>query len=139
LFFDDPLPYALRDLEDLPTVLSAARAAGADAAVVVSGGVVGGASNPRIGAEVLQARLPAVAESRLFAVNGGLLALGANTELFTRRAAAYVDKILKGSRPGDLPIEQPTAFDLVVNLKTAGALGLSVPPAVLQQATEAIQ
>ena len=65
--------------------------------------------------------------------------LGANTELFTRRAAVYVDKILKGSRPGDLPIEQPTAFDLVVNLKTAGSLGLTVPPSVLQQATDVIQ
>ncbi len=84
-------------------------------------------------------RLPTVFSSREYAEAGGLIAYGTKlTELF-RRAAVYVDKILKGAKPGDLPIEQPTKFALVVNLKTAKALGLTLPPSVLSRADEIIQ
>jgi putative ABC transport system substrate-binding protein len=131
--------YDVRDLDRLPAVLSLVRADGADGLVVVSGGVLGGANDPRIGAAVLQSRLPAVAELRSFAIAGGLLAHGASTVVLARRSAAFVDKILRGAKPSDLPIELPTAFEIVVNLKTARALGLTIPPSVLQQATEIIQ
>jgi len=74
-----------------------------------------------------------------YLAGGGLMAYGANLEHLSRRAATYVDKILRGAKPTDLPIEQPTVFDLVVNLRTAQTLGLTIPPSVLQQATEVIQ
>jgi ABC transporter substrate binding protein len=84
-------------------------------------------------------RLPVVYGPRDFAELGGLLALGPNYSDLYRRAATYVDKILKGAKPGDLPIEQPPTFALVINLKTARALGLSIPPAVLARADEVIE
>ena len=74
-----------------------------------------------------------------YLAGGGLMAYGANLEDLSRRAAIYVDKILRGAKPADLPIEQPTIFDLVVNLKTAQSLGLTIPQSVLQQATQVIQ
>jgi putative ABC transport system substrate-binding protein len=86
-----------------------------------------------------QHRLPAIAQNAEFPRAGGLLAYGADWPDSFRRAATYVDKILKGARPGDLPMERPTRFDFLVNLRTAEALGLAIPPSVLQQATEAIQ
>ncbi len=86
-----------------------------------------------------EARLPAAFEQRSFVEAGGLLSYGTSFIDLYRRAAAPVDKILKGSKPGDIPIEQPTKFELVINLKTAKALGLTIPPSLLLRADEVIQ
>ena len=85
------------------------------------------------------ARLPLIAQDRVFAEAGGLISYGPNYYAQRRRAATFVDKILKGAKPADLPVEQPTEFDFVLNLRTAQVLGLTVPKSVLQQATEVIQ
>lgn len=84
-------------------------------------------------------RLPTMYGRREWADVGGLMVHGVNFPDIYRRAATYVDKILKGAKPADLPVEQPSKFDVVINLKTAHALGLTIPPSVLQQATEIIQ
>src|SRR5204863_9837368 len=93
----------------------------------------------RISDLAIKNRLPAIFNLREFADSGGLVAYGPNRTDEFRRAATYVDKILKGAKPADLPVEQPTKFDLVINLKTAKALGLTIPQSLLLRADEVIQ
>jgi putative ABC transport system substrate-binding protein len=84
-------------------------------------------------------RLPAMYGFRDFVDAGGLIAYGVNVPYLCRRAAIYVDKIIKGAEPADLPVEQPTKFELVINRQTAKALGLTVPPSLLARADEVVE
>jgi ABC-type uncharacterized transport system substrate-binding protein len=92
-----------------------------------------------IAAITVKSRLAAVFYQKEFVEDGGLVSYGMSyTDLF-RRAAIYVDKILKGAKPADLPVEQPTKFELVINLKTAKALGVTIPPSLLGRADQVIE
>jgi putative ABC transport system substrate-binding protein len=93
----------------------------------------------RIVALAAKHRMPAIYPEREYADDGGLLAYGQDIPASFRSAATYVDKILKGAKPADLPIQLPTRFELVVNIKTAQALGLTIPPAILTRADEVIE
>ena len=89
--------------------------------------------------KIVQHRLPAIYGFRFFAVDGGLMSYGVDVPDLFRRSASYVDRILKGEKPGDLPVQAPVKYQLVINLKTAKALGLNVPPTLLTRADEVIE
>jgi len=110
----------------------------ADAMIVVPSRLLN-LNAKRIVAFAVERRLPAVSMWGFFAEAGGLMSYGPNIDAMIRRTATHADKILKGARPGDLPIERPTRFELVVNLKTANALGLKIPQSILVRADRVIQ
>jgi putative ABC transport system substrate-binding protein len=124
--------------DDFENALRAAISGGAGALFVVDDPLVF-QYRERIAGFAAQNRLPATAFYKEFAEAGGLMTFGANLADLNRRAAIFVDKILKGANPGDLPIEQPTKFELVINQKTARALGLTIPQSLLLRADEVIQ
>jgi len=112
---------------------------GARAVIVVSGSPMFYAERTRLATLALKAGLPTMSEFPESVEAGGLMSYAANTPDLMRRSAHYVDKILKGAKPADLPVEQPTKFELVINLKTAKAIGLTIPQSVLLRADELIQ
>ena len=127
----------VRRPEELGSAFEQATRSGVGGVVVVGDPLLR-AQAGRIAELAVQHRLPAVHDAREFAEVGGLLAYGPDLLDLYRRAAGYVDRILKGASPSDLPVEQPTKFELVINLATAHTIGLMIPQALLQQATETI-
>jgi len=108
-------------------------------AVYVASGPLGPAKRAQLIALAADSRLPAIYSFRVFPVDGGLMSFGADYRDLFGRAAGFVDKILKGAKPSGLPVEPPRKFNLTVNLKTAGALGLTIPPTLLARADEVIE
>jgi len=123
---------------DLEGVFAAVTRARSDA-LVVTGGPVQFNMRTQIAQLALRHRLPSISGIIEDVEAGGLMSYGASLSDQWRRAATYVDKILKGAKPGDLPVEQPTKFELVINLKTAKALGLTIPPSLLTRADKVIE
>jgi putative ABC transport system substrate-binding protein len=128
----------LRESDALGPTFDDASARRADALVVVIDAITQ-ANQQRIVDLAMKHRLPAIYSSREFVDAGGLISYGVSYPDLYRRAATYVDKILKGTKPADLPVVQPTKFELVINLKTAKALGIEVPPTLLARADEVIE
>jgi putative ABC transport system substrate-binding protein len=127
-----------RRVDDIDRAFATVRAKHAMALLLIADGLLG-SNRKRIVELTAKDRLPAIYWRREFVEDGGLMSYGASVVDLYRRAAAYVDKLLKGAKPADLPVEQPTKFELVINLKSAKALGLTIPPAVLARADEIIQ
>jgi len=132
------VPIVARGPDDLPGAFAAAAHGRAEALLVEASGLAF-VHRRLIVESAAKQRLPAVYPLREFAEDGGLMAYGVDLKDLYRRAGGYVDKILKGAKPADLPVEQPTKFEFVINLKTARALGLTIPQSVLQRADEVIQ
>ena len=128
----------IRDPKDIETAFRAASKGRADAALVLSSAVFA-PHRTQIADLAVKNRLPAVYGQPEYVDAGGLMYYGPNINDLFRRAAFYVDKILKGAKPADLPVEQPTKFELVINLKTAKALGLTIPPSLLLRADQVIE
>ncbi len=128
----------VRSPEDFESAFSDMTRARAGAMTLVGGNMFF-AARGRLVDLAAKNRLPAVYSGRDYVEAGGLMSYGPDDADSFRRAAAYVDKILKGAQPGDLPVEQPTKFELVINLKTAKALGLTIPPSLLQRADQVIE
>ena len=124
--------------EELDIAFASAAAQHADA-IIPFGDPLTVNNATRVTALAAERRLPALYLFRLFVANGGLISYGPDFPDLYLRAGGYVDKILKGTKPSDLPVEQPTKFELVINLKTAKALGLTVPPSLLARADEVIE
>jgi putative ABC transport system substrate-binding protein len=132
------VPAEVRKPDDLEAAFARLAGERADALVVLQDSLLF-SEHRRILALAAAARLPAIWTTRLFAEAGGLIGYGIDEADSFRRAASLIDKILKGAKPGELPVELPTKFELVINLKTAKALGLEIPPTLLALADEVIE
>jgi putative tryptophan/tyrosine transport system substrate-binding protein len=130
--------YNVPDPKGLAAAFAAMKRARADAVILGENTVFIG-ERRRIADLAITHRLPMITPAREYAEAGALVSYGTDYLDLFRRAAAYVDKILRGAKPGDLPIEQPTKFDMVINFKTAKSLGLTIAPSLLQRADEVIQ
>jgi len=132
-------PWEVRDADDFEKVFDALNKERPDGLYVLSGASLIRANRKRIASLALKSRLPAVYGNRQFVDDGGLMSYGADLAESYRRVAYFVDKILKGAKPGELPVEQPTKFEFVINLKTAKQIGLTIPPEVLARANKVIK
>jgi ABC-type uncharacterized transport system substrate-binding protein len=128
----------VRRPEDLEKAFTSMVRERAQAFAVVSSTMLR-AHRARVAGLAARHRLPSIFDSKEYVEHGGLMSYGPDLGDLFRRAATYVDRILKGAKPGDLPIEQPTKFELVINPSTARVLGLTIPPSVLARADELIQ
>jgi putative ABC transport system substrate-binding protein len=133
----DVVPMEIRKSEDIAPAFKALK--GGVEAIYVVGDPLVTANRTRVNTLALGARLPTMYPNRENVEGGGLVSYGPNFSDMYRRSADYVDKILRGAKPADLPVEQPTKFHLVINLTTAKAIGLNVPPAILTRADEVIE
>jgi putative ABC transport system substrate-binding protein len=132
-------PVAVRSTADLAGAFETVAREHADALIVLADPFLSVIVTPELPAYVARSRLPAMYSQRADVEAGGLMSYGSsNTGLF-RRAAYYVDRILKGAKAADLPVEQPMTFEFVVNLKTAQALGITFPNEIMLQVTDVIQ
>ena len=131
-------PWEVRDADGFEKVFAALNKQRPDGLYVL-GGPLMNANRKRIVGFALKSRLPSVYSDREFVDAGGLMYYGADLADSYRRVAYYVDKILKGAKPADLPVEQPTKFELVINLKTAKQIGVTIPPEVLARASRLIK
>jgi putative tryptophan/tyrosine transport system substrate-binding protein len=134
----DVAVFEIRPTSDISPVFDTMRKDGAGGLYIV-GDTFMKSNRTRIGTLAVQARLPTIYVAREYVEAGGLMSYGANIPHLFARAAELVDKILRGTKPGDIPVEQPTKFELVINLKTAKALGLSIPQTLLATADEVIE
>ena len=130
-------PLNVRDTDEIERNVTAFARSGNGGAIVTPGGAA--AHRGLIISLAARYKLPSVYPYRYYPVEGGLISYGPNTNDPQRRAAAYVDRILKGERPADMPVQAPTKYELVINLKTAKALGITIPPSVLARADEVIE
>ena len=131
-------PINLRDAGEIERGVTAFARSG-NGGLIVTASVLANVHRDLIVTLAARHRLPAVYYERLFVTAGGLISYGADLDDQYRRAAGYVDRILKGEKPADLPVQAPTKYELVINLKTAKAFGLTVPPSVLARADEVIE
>jgi putative ABC transport system substrate-binding protein len=131
-------PFQVRSADDIEHAFAAMATRRTEAVLVVAGSINFG-SRARIGELATRLRLPVMAAFRDFPQTGSLMSYGPNFPAVFRRGAHYVDMILKGAKPADLPVEQPTLYDLVINLKSAKALGLTIPLTLLARADEVIE
>ena len=130
----------IRSVGEIDHALEVGVKAGSLALVQLSSPLLGGLSAAKqIAESAATHRLPAVSMFRSFAEAGGLMSYGPNQREYYKRLAVYIDKILKGAKPAELPIEQPTKFDFVINLKTAKMLGLTIPQSLRVQQVELIE
>ena len=132
------VPIGLRDPEEIERGVTAF-VRGANGGLIVTSGGQGIRQGDLIVALATRHRLPAIYPYRFFATSGGLMSYGTDFTDPYRRAAGYVDRILKGEKPSDLPVQMPTKYELVINLKTAKALGLEIPATLLARADEVIE
>jgi putative ABC transport system substrate-binding protein len=132
------LPLRIDNVDMIRTALERARSEKLDGLIFISSPIFT-AYAARVVELVHATRLPAIFEARVVAAQGGLMSYGPDLNEAFRRAAFYADRILKGTKPADLPIERPTRFELVINLKTARALGLEIPPILLARADDVIE